>query len=84
MKKIEKPRKVTCPRTYLVTVHIPRKVLESIDQMIEEGVFPSRSEAIRFALLYMICTFSRDVKETEKLVQRSARYTYSRMMLGIR
>jgi Arc/MetJ-type ribon-helix-helix transcriptional regulator len=34
----------------LVSVHLPRRVLEELDALVRSGVYPSRSEAVREAL----------------------------------
>ena len=34
----------------LISVHIPRQMLEELDELVRRGVFPSRSEAIRVAI----------------------------------
>ncbi len=34
----------------LVSVHIQRQALEGIDELVKQGIFPSRSEAIRYAI----------------------------------
>ena len=36
--------------TELISVHIQRQALAEIDELVEQGVFPSRSEAIRYAI----------------------------------
>jgi Arc/MetJ-type ribon-helix-helix transcriptional regulator len=33
-----------------ISVHIPEVVLEGIDRLVEAGIYPSRSEAIRAAV----------------------------------
>ncbi|MCG2887558.1 MAG: ribbon-helix-helix domain-containing protein, partial [Vulcanisaeta sp.] len=34
----------------LISVHIPKQMLEELDEFVRQGVFPSRSEAIRIAI----------------------------------
>ena len=34
----------------LITFHIPEPLLKALDKLVEEGRFPSRSEAIRYAI----------------------------------
>jgi transcriptional regulator, CopG family len=34
----------------LISVHIPRRMLEELDELVRSGLFPSRSEAIRVAV----------------------------------
>jgi Arc/MetJ-type ribon-helix-helix transcriptional regulator len=34
----------------LISVHIPKQALEELDELVRQGVFPSRSEAIRIAI----------------------------------
>ena len=34
----------------LISVHIPKQMLEELDELVSQGVFPSRSEAIRIAI----------------------------------
>lgn len=34
----------------LITFHIPEQLLKELDRLVEEGRFPSRSEAIRVAI----------------------------------
>jgi len=43
-------RKELKPRLVIISVHIPRKMLEYIDRLVEEGYYPSRSELIRIAI----------------------------------
>ncbi len=37
-------------RMVLISVHIPRQMLEELDRLVQEGRFPNRSEAIRTAI----------------------------------
>ena len=34
----------------LISVHIPKQMLEELDELVKKGTFPSRSEAIRIAI----------------------------------
>jgi Arc/MetJ-type ribon-helix-helix transcriptional regulator len=34
----------------LISVHLPKQTLEELDELVRQGVFPSRSEAIRIAI----------------------------------
>ncbi len=47
----------------LISVHIPRHILEEIDRLVQEGYFPNRSEAIRTAL-HLLITKIRSEKNT--------------------
>ncbi len=37
-------------RMQLVSVHIPKKMLEELDRLVMRGMYPSRNEAIRIAI----------------------------------
>jgi len=37
-------------RMVLISVHLPKQMLEELDEFVRQGVFPSRSEAIRVAI----------------------------------
>jgi len=34
----------------LISVHLPRPMLDELDELVRKGAFPSRSEAIRIAI----------------------------------
>ena len=34
----------------LISVHLPQKMLQQIEELVRQGLFPSRSEAIRSAI----------------------------------
>jgi len=38
----------------LISVHLPRQMLEELDDLVKQGKFPSRSEAIRVAIRDLI------------------------------
>lgn len=58
-------------KTYIVSFHIPRALLDALDQLVEMGVFNNRSEAIRTALFNLL-------KEHRDFLERR------QMMLGYR
>ncbi|MCS7105122.1 MAG: ribbon-helix-helix domain-containing protein [Thermofilaceae archaeon] len=59
------------PRTHIVSFHIPRALLDALDQLVEVGVFNNRSEAIRTALFNLL-------REHKDLIERK------QMILGYR
>jgi len=44
------PRRKGTNTMELISVHIQKQTLEEIDELVKQGVFPSRSEAIRYAI----------------------------------
>lgn len=46
----------------LISVHVPKTILDTIDELVKKGLFPNRSEAIRMALLMLLewKLFSKD------------------------
>ena len=48
------PKSKSNEKMVLISVHLPKAMLEEIDEMVSQGVFPSRSEAIRIALYNLI------------------------------
>ena len=54
-------------KSVLVTCKIPKELINSIDKMVEQGVFSSRSEAIRYAIGYMIATNGAAFKARQRL-----------------
>jgi Arc/MetJ-type ribon-helix-helix transcriptional regulator len=44
------PRSKSGVRMMLISVHIPRRMLDGLDELARSGLFPSRSEAIRVAV----------------------------------
>jgi Arc/MetJ-type ribon-helix-helix transcriptional regulator len=44
------PRRRGTNTMELVSFHIQKQALEEIDELVKQGVFPSRSEAIRYAI----------------------------------
>jgi len=53
----------------LITVHVPKAYIERLNILVEKGLFPSRSEAIRVAIRELIA------KELYKNVEK-------RLMIG--
>ncbi len=44
------PRSINNEKMEMVSIHIPKQMLEQLDQMVKLGIYPSRSEAIRAAV----------------------------------
>jgi len=44
------PKTKSKEKMVLISVHLPKQMLEEIDELTSQGVFPSRSEAIRIAI----------------------------------
>jgi len=44
------PKTKAKEKMVLISVHIPKQMLEELDELVKKGVFPSRSEAIRIAI----------------------------------
>lgn len=63
------PRSKSQDRMTLISVHVPKKMLEELDELVRRGIFPNRSEAIRAALrdlLYKEVFKTKAVREEEK------------------
>ncbi|MEM1663907.1 MAG: ribbon-helix-helix domain-containing protein [Pyrobaculum sp.] len=63
------PRSKSQDKMSLISVHVPKKMLEELDELVRRGIFPNRSEAIRAALrdlLYKEVFKARPPKEEEK------------------
>ncbi len=43
-------------KTVLITCKVPKELVEAIDKLVDEGVFNSRSEAIRYAIGVLLST----------------------------
>ncbi len=56
-------------RMVLISVHIPRQMLEELDRLVQEGRFPNRSEAIRTAIRDLL------LKERERTRQHTFEVT---------
>ena len=44
------PKTKAKEKMVLISVHIPKQMLAELDELASQGVFPSRSEAIRIAI----------------------------------
>jgi len=44
------PKSINNEKMEVVSIHIPKQMLEQLDQMVKLGIYPSRSEAIRAAV----------------------------------
>ncbi|ABL88717.1 transcriptional regulator, CopG family [Pyrobaculum islandicum DSM 4184] len=63
------PRSKSQDKMSLISVHVPKKMLEELDELVRRGIFPNRSEAIRAALrdlLYKEVFKARAPREEEK------------------
>lgn len=69
---------LTCrkKRMTLITVHLPDRDLTLLDYLVRQNVFPSRSEAIRFAIKKLISEMLRETEYTNEYKKH--------MILGIR
>jgi Arc/MetJ-type ribon-helix-helix transcriptional regulator len=55
-------------RMILVSVHIPIQMLNDLDNLVTQGLFPSRSEAIRIAIRDMLYKEQAKTKEEDELM----------------
>lgn len=44
------PRTKNPEKMSMISIHLPRPMIDAIDELVRRGLFPSRSEAIRAAL----------------------------------
>jgi Arc/MetJ-type ribon-helix-helix transcriptional regulator len=49
----------------LISVHIPKPLLDIIDDLVRQGVYPSRSEAIRDAIRLLLQHFKDNNHEAQ-------------------
>jgi Arc/MetJ-type ribon-helix-helix transcriptional regulator len=49
-----KTRKITKERSIIISMHMPKKMIEELDALVEKGIMPSRSEAIRYAVVFLL------------------------------
>jgi Arc/MetJ-type ribon-helix-helix transcriptional regulator len=48
------PKTVAGKNTVLISVHLPRQMVEELNELVKTGAYPSRSEAIRVAIRDLI------------------------------
>ena len=60
------PRTKSQEKMVLISVHLPRQLLEELDKLVKKGVFPNRSEAIRFLLREGVLRLSQGVEGEEE------------------
>ena len=48
------PKTKAKEKMVLISVHLPKQMLDGLDEMVRQGRFPSRSEAIRVAVRDLI------------------------------
>jgi len=48
------PKTMSKEKMILISVHIPKQMLDDLDELVRQGKFPSRSEAIRVAVRDLI------------------------------
>ncbi|KUO87202.1 MAG: ribbon-helix-helix domain-containing protein [Thermoproteus sp.] len=44
------PRNKGQEKMSLISVHVPKRMLEELDELVRKGIYPNRSEAIRAAI----------------------------------
>lgn len=44
------PRNKGQDKMSLISVHVPKRMLEELDELVRRGIYPNRSEAIRAAI----------------------------------
>ena len=63
------PKTKAKEKMVLISVHIPKQMLEELDELVKQGAFPSRSEAIRIAIRDLLYREnSRGKAQSEDLV----------------
>lgn len=50
----------------LISVHIPKQMLDELDRLVQEGRFPNRSEAIRVAIRDLLLKERTAKRRTEE------------------
>jgi Arc/MetJ-type ribon-helix-helix transcriptional regulator len=55
-------------RMILISVHVPIQMLSDLDSLVAQGLFPSRSEAIRIAIRDMLHKEQANTKEEGELM----------------
>lgn len=62
------PKTKAKEKMVLISVHIPKQMLDELDELVKQGRFPSRSEAIRIAIRDLLIREARlRMQENEQL-----------------
>jgi Arc/MetJ-type ribon-helix-helix transcriptional regulator len=64
------PRTKAQEKMVLLSVHLPKQLLEELDRLVAEGVFPSRSEAIRTAVWELVRREKQQREDTQIMTGR--------------
>ncbi len=60
------PRTKSKDKMELISVHIPKKMLDELERLVEMGKYPNRSEAIRDAIRRLIDQNADSLREDKK------------------
>ena len=60
------PRKVGNEKMVIISVHVPPRMLEMIDRLVDAGYYANRSEAIRAALSEFLAKWTIQPKEERR------------------
>ncbi|GGP22473.1 CopG family transcriptional regulator [Thermocladium modestius] len=63
------PKTKSKEKMVLISVHLPKQMLEELDDLVKRGVFPSRSEAIRIAIRDLMMREDARSKQGEEALQ---------------
>jgi Arc/MetJ-type ribon-helix-helix transcriptional regulator len=55
-------------RDTIISLHIPRYLLRTVDELVEKGLFHTRSEAIRFGVYLLVREFKMYIENENKMV----------------
>lgn len=59
------PKSKAKEKMVLISVHVPKQMLEELDELVKRGIFPSRSEAIRIAIRDLLLREAERSKKEE-------------------
>jgi len=54
----------------VITVKLPRRLLRIIDDFVAKGIFPSRSEFIRYAIFLLVSFLIADTEEVDNFIRK--------------
>jgi len=59
----------------LISLHVPQRMFEKLDELVKSGIFPSRSEAIRHALRELLLAYNglEERKPQEKAEEKAGK-----------